>query len=160
MMIKAFSNVLMQHNNAVLIMVGDGDERENIEQLVNELGIADKVIFTGYNPNPQHYLALMDVYLLSSFSEGTSMTLLEAMSLGKACIVTDAGGNAEIIQHNVNGLVSENANLEQFSENCIQLINDERQLKLFAVESRRIYEKQFSLNNMLIQYTRLYTNEK
>ena len=102
MMLNAFSVVLEQQPNSTLIIVGDGDERTNIETCINQLNIASNVILTGYQTKPQNYLALMDVYLLSSLSEGTSMTLLEAMSLSKPCVVTNAGGNPEIITDNEN----------------------------------------------------------
>jgi glycosyltransferase involved in cell wall biosynthesis len=156
MMLRAFANISIQHANAVLVIVGDGDERTNLENLVDELEIKDKVIFTGYNPNPQHYLAMMDIYLLSSFSEGTSMTLLEAMSLGKPCIVTDAGGNTEIIKHKENGLVTGNDNLEQFTDCCNQLIADIVKQKLYGEAGRKIFEENFSLNNMLNRYRAFY----
>jgi glycosyltransferase involved in cell wall biosynthesis len=156
MMLRAFANISIQHTNAVLVIVGDGDERTNLESLVDELKIKDKVIFTGYNPNPQHYLAMMDIYLLSSFSEGTSMTLLEAMSLGKPCVVTDAGGNAEIIKHNENGLVADNDNLEQFTGCCNILIADNVKQKLYGEEGRKIFEGHFSLENMRNRYRSLY----
>jgi len=156
MMLRAFANICIEHTNAVLVIVGDGDERTNLENLVEELKIKDKVIFTGYNPNPQHYLAMMDIYLLSSFSEGTSMTLLEAMSLGKPCIVTDAGGNAEIIKHKENGLVTGNDNLEQFTNCCNLLIADHVKQKLYGEEGRKIFERNFSLNNMRNRYRVLY----
>jgi glycosyltransferase involved in cell wall biosynthesis len=156
MMLRAFDNISIEHSNVVLVVVGDGDERTNLENLVDELNIKDKVIFTGYNPNPQHYLAMMDIYLLSSFSEGTSMTLLEAMSLSKPCVVTDAGGNAEIIKHKENGLVSGNDNLEQFTDCCNVLIADNVKQKLYGAESRKIFEANFSLYNMHNRYRTLY----
>jgi len=59
---------------------------------------------------------LIDVYVLSSFSEGTSMTLLEAMSLSKCCVVTAVGGNVEIIQDQENGLIVESDNTAQLAD--------------------------------------------
>ncbi len=69
----------------------------NGDYKIRQLNIKDKVIMPGYEPQPKHYLALMDIFLLSSLSEGTSITLLEAMALGKPCVVTDSGDNKEII---------------------------------------------------------------
>ena len=91
MMIAAFARLLNTHPGAALIIVGDGEERASLEKQVTELGIADSVRFTGYINNPANVLGIMDVFLLSSLSEGTSMTLLEAMSLKKPCIVTTSG---------------------------------------------------------------------
>jgi glycosyltransferase involved in cell wall biosynthesis len=108
MMIKAFYKVLKTHPKTFLLIVGDGEERQVLQSLVDELKLKPNVIFTGYDANPVNLINLMDVFLLSSFSEGTSMTLLEAMSLGKPCVVTDAGGNREVISHGESGLVAMN----------------------------------------------------
>ena len=156
MMLRAFANISTKHSKAVLVIVGDGDLRESLENLVDELKIKDKVIFTGYIPNPQHYLAMMDIYLLSSFSEGTSMTLLEAMSLSKPCVVTYAGGNAEIINHKTNGLVTGNDNLSEFTDSCNFLISDHEKQRVYGKNGRKRFEQNFSLNNMLSRYSALY----
>jgi glycosyltransferase involved in cell wall biosynthesis len=156
MMLKAFAEVLKKNSNAILLIVGDGDERESIEALIRELNITDNIILTGYEPNPQHYLAMMDIYLLSSFSEGTSMTLLEAMSLSKPCVVTDAGGNAEIIKDKVNGLVTENDNMEQFSLGCTELLVNREQRRQCGVEGRKIFEGLFLSNKMVHDYRKCY----
>lgn len=84
------------------------------------------------------------------------MTLLEAMSLGKPCVVTDAGGNAEIVKHKANGLVADNDNLEQFTDGCNQLISDSSKQKQYGQTGRKIFEENFSLNNMLSRYSALY----
>ena len=117
MMIKAFASITSKLENTTLVIVGDGEMMESLRILVDDLEITDKVKFTGYIPNPTSTLNVFDVFLLSSLSEGTSMTLLEAMSLGKPCMNTNAGGNAEVITHNVNGLVSRNNDLMGFAGN-------------------------------------------
>ena len=157
MMIKAFAEVVKTYPKAILLIVGDGDERSNIESLITELNLAENVILIGYDPQPQHYLAMMDIYLLSSFSEGTSMTLLEAMSIGKPCVVTDAGGNAEIIHHNLNGVVTGNDNLAQFVQGCLQLIADSQQRDKYGEQGRNIFAQKFSLKAMVSDYQKYYT---
>ena len=104
MMLRAFQEVLRSHPDTVLVMVGDGVMRDTLECLVNELGIFDNVIFTGYIAKPAIYLAMMDIFLLSSLSEGTSMTLLEAMSLGKPCVVTMPVGTQKLSKMAKTGL--------------------------------------------------------
>lgn len=124
MMLDAFALVLKEYPNTVLIIVGDGEERNNIEEKIKQLDIKDKVILPGYEPQPQHYLALMDIFLLSSLSEGTSMTLLEAMALGKPCVVTDAGGNSEVVTHGENGLVALNDNKNDFVDKIKTMLEE------------------------------------
>ena len=158
MMFKAFKLVLKEHPDSVLLLVGDGEERENLEQLVDELGIRKNVIFTGYIPSPQHFLDCMDIFLLPSLSEGTSMTLLEAMSLSKPCVVTDAGGNPEIIAHNENGLVTENDDASGFSDAIIKLLKNHRERKEMSVAAKSRFIKFFSAELMCDQFTNIYSH--
>jgi glycosyltransferase involved in cell wall biosynthesis len=156
MMLKAFSLVLEQQPNTTLIIVGDGEERTNIETCIYELNIQDKVILTGYQTKPQNYLALMDIYLLSSLSEGTSMTLLEAMSLSKPCVVTDAGGNPEIVINGKNGFVTQNANAIQFAQGILQLIQNPQLFTQMSRSSLIIFKENFSAHKMNLAYKQLY----
>lgn len=133
MMIQAFAKVLERHSHCRLVIVGDGEERDKLEQLVDELAIRDEVIFTGYITEPVNYISAMDAFLLSSLSEGTSMTLLESLSLGKPCIVTDAGGNAEVVEHDMVGWVSPNNDMMAFSANMNKF-----------VEQSEVHRQQFS----------------
>ena len=155
-MLKAFRQVIDAGISAKLVIVGDGEERQNIETLVQQLNLSSQVILTGYEAKPQALLAMMDIYLLSSLSEGTSMTLLEAMSLGKPCVVTDAGGNAEVIQHNINGLVTANDHTEQFSAaiKLLALSNEKR--RHFGQHATQIFQQKFSREIMLTSYLNLY----
>lgn len=125
MMIKAFADVLETFPESYLMIVGDGEEKEALKKVVEHYNIDKHVIFTGYISKPVNHITAMDVFLLSSLSEGTSMTLLEAMSLSKPCVVTDAGGNAEIILNDYNGMVTPNDNCDAFSLAIKKLLLDE-----------------------------------
>ena len=157
MMLRAFKRVIDAGVNAKLMIVGDGDERANVDSVINELGIAQYVVMTGYEPKPHNHLALMDIYLLPSLSEGTSMTLLEAMSLSKPCIVTDAGGNPEIVLHNKTGLVTPNNDEEAYAQAMLTLAGDTPRQMLFGVAAKVRFEEVFSVKNMTNSYENIYT---
>jgi len=156
MMLQAFKQVLDSGIKAKLVIVGDGEMRDTITLLITELGLEKHVIMTGNQAKPQHHLALMDIYLLSSLSEGTSMTLLEAMSIGKPCIVTDAGGNPEVIQDQLNGLVTPNGDTKAFSKAIIFLANDSKLKKEMAKQSYLQFENQFSAKSMANKFQTIY----
>ncbi len=156
MMLRAFAKARAKNNNIKLVLVGDGPERNTLEALVDELEIRSDVRFTGYQPQPYRYVQLFDVFLLSSLSEGTSMTLLEAMSAGKPCIVTDAGGNPELIEHEYNGLVTENANEAQFANAIGELAN--RNLSSMQTAAFETFAKRFTVEAMIQAYLKLYRN--
>jgi glycosyltransferase involved in cell wall biosynthesis len=160
LMIRAFSEVLNARENCILLLVGDGDEKTYLESLVNELKIDKKVIFTGYISSPVDYIVAIDVFLLSSFSEGTSMTLLEAMSLKKPCVVTDAGGNKEVIEHEVNGLVTKNNELSEFTSAMLELsMNDEKRQEM-GHNGKVRFDSIFSAENMVNAFCYYYSENK
>jgi glycosyltransferase involved in cell wall biosynthesis len=156
MMLKAFSKALIQQPNCTLLIVGDGEERKNIEQCITDLKIDKNVILAGYEPKPAKHIALMDVFLLSSLSEGTSMTLLEAMSIGKPCIVTDAGGNPEIIINSENGFVTKNDDADEFAQAILTLLVNPEEMTKFGKNSKTIFNQLFSQNVMNDKFSTLY----
>ena len=158
MMLKAFAEVVETIPNSTLIIVGDGEERETITAKIKELNLESKVILTGYEPKPQHYLALMDVFLLSSLSEGTSMTLLEAMSLSKPCVVTNVGGNPEIITHGKNGYVCESGNAKEMATQAIKLLEEKADYERKAKASLERYLQLFTCDSMTLAYADIYLN--
>ncbi|MFT5813099.1 MAG: glycosyltransferase involved in cell wall biosynthesis [Psychroserpens sp.] len=156
MMLSAFSIVLIAQPDTVLIIVGNGEEHGNIINHIKTLGLENKVIMPGYEPQPQHYLALMDLFLLSSLSEGTSMTLLEAMSLGKPCIVTDAGGNQEIIKNDVNGKVTINDDAEPFAKAIITIMQTPKIQHDMEEEALKRFKARFVVEKMAEQFSMIY----
>ncbi|WP_448249779.1 glycosyltransferase [Thalassotalea agariperforans] len=156
MMLKAFAKVLSQQPNCTLLIVGDGEERANIENCITELGIKNNVILAGYEPKPAEHIALMDIFLLSSLSEGTSMTLLEAMSLSKPCVVTNAGGNPEIVEDNINGYVTENDNEAEFALGINRVIAAMTASTDLGSASQNIFNNLFSEAQMNKNFNLLY----
>jgi glycosyltransferase involved in cell wall biosynthesis len=158
MMLKAFKRVLDTGLNCTLLIVGDGEQMPVLLALINKLKIKEHVILTGYEPKPQNHLALMDIFLLPSLSEGTSMTLLEAMSIGKPCIVTHAGGNPEIVLDKVTGLVTPNNDEAAYAQAIIELAGNPDIQKQFAQAAKSRFEQQFSIPNMAQAYQAIYLN--
>lgn len=156
MMLRAFKRVIDAGVDANLMIVGDGEERTNTEELINELDLSQHAFMTGYEPKPHAHLALMDIYLLPSLSEGTSMTLLEAMSLGKPCIVTHAGGNPEIVIHNETGLVTPNDDEQAYADAMIMLAQNKQLQESFGQTSKERFKNTFDIKNMTIMYEALY----
>lgn len=159
MMLNAFAKVLIQQPNCTLVIVGDGEERQNIENCIKELKIKENVILVGYEPKPAEHIALMDIFLLSSLSEGTSMTLLEAMSIGKPCIVTNAGGNPEIIIHGKNGLVTKNDDASDFSKAILTMLSSAEVMTTYGQQGQNIFNDNFSEAAMNKKFTGVYTHQ-
>ena len=156
MMLKAFKNVLAENPNTTLLIIGDGPIRDKLEELSRSLCIEQNVIFTGFQVDPQRYLKIMDVFLLSSLSEGTSMTLLEAMAFSKPSVVTAVGGNPEIVTDRVQALLTKNEDTEAFSQAIIELLNNSPLRNSLGEAARERYENIFTVDKMSESYEELY----
>ncbi len=156
MMIRSFADVIKEEPDCILLIVGDGEMMPHLKSLVKELGIKRYVKFTGYISNPANHLAIMDVFLLPSFSEGTSMTLLEAMSIGKTCIVTDAGGNPEIVAHGDTGIVTKNNSQPELTTAMKELLFSPEKTKSFGEAANARFAKLFHAQNMMRKYIAVY----
>ena len=107
-LIKAFFLVSQKEERARLLIIGDGEFQE-YKKLAEELGVGEKVVFTGLKKNPYPYLALGDIYVLTSYHEGFPNALVEAMTLGIPVIATDCKtGPAEIISKKEYGVLIPN----------------------------------------------------
>jgi glycosyltransferase involved in cell wall biosynthesis len=158
MMLRAFKDCLDAGFLATLVIVGDGEMRSQIEAEIATLGIQQDVILTGYDPEPRQYLAIMDIFLLSSFSEGTSMTLLEAMSLGKPCVVTDAGGNKEVISDKENGFVTPNDDQGSYANAIIELLQNPELLQRYGHKSKSLFAERFQVDKMAAAFSKIYSD--
>ncbi|MCU4974994.1 glycosyltransferase [Halobacteria archaeon AArc-m2/3/4] len=96
-LLRAFRR-LLERRACRLVICGDGPERESLETLVAELGIAEQVKFVGWADNPYKYMHRADAFVLSSFAEGFSNVLAEALAMGCPIVSTDCGGPAEILE--------------------------------------------------------------
>jgi len=156
LLIQAFAKLCLRLSAARLVIVGDGPERQKLENLVSKLGITDRVLFTGFITNPAPYFSLIDVFILSSFSEGTSVTLLESMAAGRVAIVSNVGGNPEIVEDGVSGLVFDSEDLEGLTQCMIEVKGHETRDRLGKAAKNRYLEK-FTTSRMNSAYMSIYS---
>jgi glycosyltransferase involved in cell wall biosynthesis len=105
MLIKAFS-LVRQQRAARLIILGEGELREELEGYIGQLGLQEDIVLPGFAKNPYAYMAQCDVFVLSSWWEGLANVLIEAMACGCPVISTDCpGGPREILQDGEFGML-------------------------------------------------------
>jgi glycosyltransferase involved in cell wall biosynthesis len=156
LMLRATRALLDQNYNVRLLLVGDGPEREALEALANELKLGASVNFTGFQSHPADLLSLMDIFLLPSFTEGTSMTLLEAMSLGIPTVATRVGGTPEIVHDGTTGLLVESDDLAEFTEAIKSLLDNPDTLKQMKQQAKNRFNERFSVTQMVEKYEQCY----
>lgn len=109
----AVKQIQRENPNVVLLVVGDGPQKEDLEIMAKDLGI--KAIFTGWQPDTPPYYAIMDVFALPSFFEGLPNVILEAMAMEKPIVATDVGGNPDLVKDGENGLLVPIRNYQQMA---------------------------------------------
>lgn len=159
MMLEAFAQVRKRHANSWLLMVGDGPDRAKLEATARDLGIDDRVVFVGFIDHPATHLAAMDLFLLTSNTEGTSMTLLEAMSLGIPAVVTRVGGNPEIVEHEKTGVLAPIGDAPAFASAIDGLLSEPERRAELGRNARHRFVQRFSVRSMVENYQALYAGK-
>jgi len=125
-LIRAFHEAVGQLPGLRLLMVGEGDEKEEGMRLAAELGLEGRVYFSSFRQDVPDVLAAADIYVLPSLWEGLPIGLLEAMAMGKAVIGTRVDGTREVLRDGENGLVVEPGNVGALAAAILRLVEDRR----------------------------------
>jgi len=150
---------LVQCNlNIRVLLVGGGSELEQLRSYVRASPFLERrVTFVEPSLHVSDIFQAMDIFILPSISEGMSNTLLEAMSSGLACLATAVGGNPEIIEEGRSGFLFAPANVTKLSELLKMLIRQSDLRKQLATAARDRAVACFSLDRMMQDYTKLYS---
>jgi N-acetyl-alpha-D-glucosaminyl L-malate synthase BshA len=138
-----------------LLLVGDGPERQNIEQLCRELDICDKVNFLGKQDPVEEILSVADLFLLTSETESFGLAALEAMACEVPVISSNAGGIPELNIDGVTGFLCDVGDVENMAKKTIELLSDENKLKLFKQQAKQQALK-FHIDEIVPQYEHCY----
>ena len=125
LMIDAFNDIKDKAPDSLLLIVGDGEERDNLENMVKQYKIEDRVIFAGYQKNVYDYMNTFDCFILPSVREGLPIAVLEAMAMKKPVISTPVAGLRKLIKPNFNGIILKERTKEELSEAMIRLYSDD-----------------------------------
>jgi glycosyltransferase involved in cell wall biosynthesis len=140
------------------LAVGDVNEEvaAPIVHLVEELHLKDKFHFLGFRHDVPQVLAELDVFVLSSTSEGFPLATLEAMAAGKPMVVTDCGGPREVVDDGVTGYLVPPADANALAQKIIALLEDSSKARALGSNARAKVLSQFTLDTMVKEYEKLY----
>ena len=146
-----------KHSEARLIVVGDGKERQDLENLTKALSLGDSVTFVGRVPNEKvpEYMAAADIFVLPSLSEGLPVVILEAMASGLPLISTKITGLPEIIHEGENGFLVQPKNPVEITQKLILLLSDDEQRKRLS-ENSRVRAKDYTWDEVLDNLEEVY----
>ena len=143
--------------DCLILLIGDGEHREYLENLAAECGPENKIKFLGFQLNPYKFIKKASVYVLSSDSEGLPTVLLEAMSLGVPCVCSDYYGRTDdVIEHNVTGYIFPRGNHYELA-NAIKFSHDEknREKMRSIVENAGRHVFDYSIEKYVQKYERV-----
>jgi len=153
LLIKAFSAIQNHHSSWDLIILGEGEEKDNLEHLVRELNLEERVYFPGKVSNISDWYKESHLFILSSLVEGFPNVLLEAMSYGLPVVSFDCDtGPRDMIEHGVNGILVNTAEKEiGLSEALDKMMADTHFRESAGVKAVLVREK-FSITNIMKEW--------
>jgi glycosyltransferase involved in cell wall biosynthesis len=155
---KAAKRVLYLRQDVSFVIIGDGILRPYLENYTKELGIEENTHFLGWQNNISRFLSFFDIGVNCSSNEGLSNAIMEYMAKGVPCIVSDAGGNTELISNNVNGFVFPLDDDYTLANLIVTLLNERNKCCEFALKSRLKIKSNMTVEKMITEYERYLTS--
>jgi glycosyltransferase involved in cell wall biosynthesis len=155
--LRAAQLVASQYPETRFVIVGEGDERQNLEQLANELRISDAVLFLGQRDDVVAIVRAMDIGVLSSDSESFSNAVVEYLAASLPVVTTDVGGSQEAIESGKNGYIVPVGDFTAMAEALCRILHENRRAEMGKI-SRMKAESLFSMESMVKQYENLYVS--
>jgi L-malate glycosyltransferase len=141
-LIRAYAGIAAEHPDTDLLLVGDGPLREVCERDATALNLASRIRFLGVRKDVPDLLSASDLFALTSVSEAASITLLEAMASAIPVVVTDVGGNSEIVRHERDGLLVPRGDSAAIAEAFNRLLSNPDLARRMGENSRtRVFER-------------------
>lgn len=156
--VKAARKVADANPHVRFIAVGQIDRTiaERMRQLVVEMSLQDRFLFLGFRQDVPAILAGLDLFVLSSVTEGFSLATVEAMAAGKPVIATRSGGPEEIIDDGSTGILVPPADADALAEKICELLGDRERASQLAAAGRAKAAGMFSLEKMIAEYEVVY----
>jgi len=154
--LRAWAEVCKAVPDALLVLIGEGDERAAMQALASELGLGESVLFAGERANARTLIPAADLCMLTSLSEGVSVTLLEAMAGCKPVVATDVGGNSEVVVHEETGLLAPRSDPDALAKHITTLLRDRALADTYGKAGRQRLLSRFTAERMHDAYAAVY----
>jgi glycosyltransferase involved in cell wall biosynthesis len=157
-LISAIREVVNAYPQTKVLIVGDGDEKYclSLQEKVKDLELSSHIIFVGFYEDIPQILRCLDIFSLPSLFEAFNRSLLEAMACGLPVVATAVGGNVEIVQDGVNGLLVPAGNPDALASAIAELLKDKEKARKMGREGKRHVEENFSIEKNVKRIEKLY----
>lgn len=154
--IEAFGQISNDFRNTIFVIIGEGEEKNNLQALIRKLNLEDRVFLVGFKENAYGLLKAFDIALFTSRTEAFPYVPLE-MGLAELPVIASwVGGIPEIIINKESGILVQKGNIDEISLALLELIKDENMRKILGENLRNRVLKNFNLNKMIEKTTDLY----
>jgi len=151
---ELIETVLRLDLNVKLIIVGDGPQMKNLQNLVDENNAHEKIVLLGHRNDVDKLLPNFDLFVLASEHEALGTSLLEAQSCGVPVIASNVGGIPEALDDGNTGLLFDN--FEILEKQLKELLSDKKRLQIMKNKCRKFIIKKFSVEKMMEDTKKLY----
>jgi len=153
--IDILEKLILKNENIKGLLVGGGKMENTVRKWVEDRGLQNRIKILGERVDVESWLAQMDIFLLTSISEGLPNVIIEAQGFGIPVISTDVGGVSEIVIHNKTGKLTKSEDPIKISELILEIIENDKykEMKIISKENAR---RKFSLESMLDRTERMY----
>jgi glycosyltransferase involved in cell wall biosynthesis len=154
-LIQAVFEVIRRGISLKCLLLGDGPLREDLLQQAHSLGLSRHLFFEGFQKDVRPYLQAGSAFILTSHLEGLPLSVLEAMSCGLPCIVTDVGGSAEAVKHQAVGLVIPPGSVDAAADAISYLATHPSELAEMSRKTRDRVCREFDIENSMSELKRV-----
>lgn len=154
--IKAADLLKKRGKRAIFVIAGTGSREEELKELVSSLSLFDTILFPGFVKDVGALLSISDIQVNASTAEATSLSLLEGMSLGIPAVVTDAGGNPDVITNGENGYVVPMKDPAALADKIEKLLDDPKLYENMSKKAAEIFSQKFTATVMTRNTEKVY----
>ncbi len=154
--IRAMKHIIKEYPSVRGIIIGDGEQREELQSLVCKCHLENKVYFLGYQEHVTGMIKQLDFAAMPSRWEGFPLTPIELFAMEKTLVASDIGGINEIVEHGKNGLLIPKDDVKLLCRAIKELLDNKALRQVLETNGRRDYEKKYSYQSLLNHYLQLY----
>ncbi|PIW65430.1 MAG: hypothetical protein COW12_01850 [Candidatus Omnitrophica bacterium CG12_big_fil_rev_8_21_14_0_65_45_16] len=155
-LINAFEKIVQTHPQAHLMLVGEGETKSSCQELADQLNLNPHISFLGARADAHDLYSAFDLFVLVSEAEGLPLTPLEAMASKCPVVLTDVRGNADIVEHEKNGMLVPLKNLEAIADAVKQLIADKTKRTALAANGEKSVAENYGVEKTVMALEKLY----
>ena len=156
-LLKALPNIIKHHPNIIVALVGDGELKSQFENQVRESNIVDQVLFAGWQEEVPSILAISDILVLPSLSEGLPFVVPEAMASGLPVVATRVGGIPEAVIEGETGFLVEPASASGLEQALVRMLDDRNLMRNMGAKGQQRAFREFNVDRMVGDTCALYS---